>query len=107
MAVLSTFEWKQEAINTGRCDEVKGQHLREPVTQRLSPDEEVKRVAESESVSSSEVIASPPTPSHPTRFMWNRPDNTAKNESFPVIFQEETPNAPSLHFVTLCIYVGE
>lgn len=85
---VPTFEWKQEAINTGRCDEVKGQHFREPVTQRLSPDEEVKRDAESESVSSSEVIASPPPQVIPLALcetvqitLQLRPDNTAKNES--------------------------
>lgn len=65
---------------------MKGQHFREPVTQRLSPDEEVKRDAESESVSSSEVIASPPV--IPLALgetvqiaLQLGPDYTTKNES--------------------------
>lgn len=64
---------------------MKGQHFGEPVTQGLSADEEVKHDAESESVSSSKVIAFPIIPLALCETvqitLQLRPDNTAKNES--------------------------
>jgi len=63
---------------------VKGQQFGEPVTQGLSAGEEVKHDAESESVSSSKVTASPIIPlalCETVITLQLSPDNSTKNES--------------------------